>query len=140
MAGVPGSSVHHNLLVRTRNPNGMNVQGLANVAPQNVPSYMAFNNNLLYLWAAPGHSYQSSGFGYDAQVHTSYDYNQWADPSSGTNTNNASASYANPYTAAQLYAALGCTDKATCLARAIQTPELKWATKARLLLFAGYGM
>jgi hypothetical protein len=140
IGGIAGSSVHHNLLARTRDPNGPSVQALANVAPQNVPSYMTFDSNRLYRWAASGHSYQHCCFGYDAQALTTFTNNIWDDPTDGTNLNNAGVAFPNPYTAAQLYAALGCTDKATCLARAIQTPELKWATKARLLLFAGYGM
>jgi hypothetical protein len=64
----------------------------------------------------------------------------WDDPTSGTNVNVAGKSFPNPYTADQLYAALGCTDKATCAARMIETPELGWAARVRALLFAGFGL
>jgi hypothetical protein len=68
-----------------------------------------------------------------------YTNNLWDAATSGTNTNNAGASFPKPYTEAQLFAALGCTDKATCAARMIETPEAGWAPKARALLWQGYG-
>ena len=140
-AGRSGSRAHHNLLVRSRNPNGVNVRGLANTVQQGIPSYMTFDHNVLYLWNAAGNSLYSAALpGLEGYLHTTTDSNIWADPSSGTNLNVASYSAPTAYTAAQLYAALGCSDKATCLTRMVQSPELGWATKARLLLFAGYAM
>jgi len=42
--------------------------------------------------------------------------------------------------AAQMFAALGCTDKAGCAAQMIETPELGWGIKARGILWLGYGL
>ncbi len=75
-----------------------------------------------------------------AQCHTSYDFNNWDGSAQGTNTNSASTSFATPYTAAQLYAALGFADKTAFINYAINHPETHIQRTARSMLFTGYGM
>lgn len=138
--GVAGSRVHHNLLARTRDPNGPSVGGFSNGAFFDQPSYAAFDNNLLYLWVKPGGTYYALGGAFPAQAHSTYDNNIWDDPSSGTNRNNAGMTFPNAYSSTSLFPALGCGDKANCVAKMIETPEFPWGAKAREVLFAGYGL
>jgi hypothetical protein len=63
----------------------------------------------------------------------------WDAPASGSNTNVASVSFPHPYTKAELFALLGCTDKETCAGAMIVAPDLGWAVKARAFLWQGYG-
>ena len=102
------------------------------------PSYMTYNRNILYQWSNGAQTALSGGA--TAMVFPTYTNNVWDAPASGTNTNNAGATFPNPYTAAQLFTALGCGDKTTCAARMVETPELGWAARARALLWQGYGM
>jgi hypothetical protein len=138
--GKPGSAAHHNLIARSRNPSLADyLPALNTAADYDQPSYMDWNDNVVYLWRASGYdTYAGSSF--PAQIHTTYNRNMWDDPASGTNLNIGSKSFPNPMTGAQLFAALGCTDKATCAARMIETPEQGWAVRARALLWQGYGL
>jgi hypothetical protein len=135
--GKQGSTVHDNLIARSRDPSGVNVSAFSTAAFFAQPSYVAINNNLEYLWAAQGKVTQIAG--YLDQDFPTYANNAWSDPLLGTNTNSGSMTFPNPYTEAQLFAALGCSDKNTCATRMIETPELGWAVKARALLWQGYG-
>jgi hypothetical protein len=136
--GKQGSTTHNNLIVRSRNPNGMNVVALDTQANYAQPSYMTYDSNLIYQWVTAAYVTRTDG-SFPAQDLPTYTNNLWDAATSGTNTNSAGASFPNPYTEAQLFAALGCTDKATCAARMIETPEAGWAPKARTLLWQGYG-
>jgi hypothetical protein len=138
--GLPGSRVHHNLLTRTRNTKGPSVTGFSNGAFFDQPSYAQFDNNLLYQWAAQGQTYWTQTSGFVGQVHTSYGFNRWGDAAMGTNVNSDGMTFPNAYTAPQLFAALGCGDKAKCTAQMIESPEVPWGTKTRMLLFAGFGL
>jgi hypothetical protein len=134
-----GSAVHHNLLLRSRNPGAVNVHTFETAAMYNQPTYADYHDNIAYLWAKSGKT-KDEGGAFPSQDYATYSNNVWDDPTSGTNVNVACKSFPNPYTADQLYAALGCTDKATCAARMIETPELGWAARVRALLFAGFGL
>jgi hypothetical protein len=136
--GRSGSSAHHNLIVRSRNPSAYNVIAFATSADFNQASYMDYHDNFAYLWSASGKTHYEGG-SFPAQDHAIFNNNVWDDPASGSNANNVSASLPSPYTEAQLFTALGCTDKSACAGRMIEAPELGWAVKARALLFAGYG-
>lgn len=71
--------------------------------------------------------------------------NAWDDVASGTNVNIASHSTPNPYTLAQLYAALtatypSITDEASFINYVTNNPEVPVGQTARDLLFAGYAV
>ena len=138
--GRSGSSFHHNLIARSRNPSGVNVIVFNPTAGENVPSYMDFHHNVEYQWAAPGQVIFNGGTYAGTQIHATYSYNVWSDSTSGTNSNNGSKSYPNPYTAAQLFAALGYSDKQALIDYVILHPEANVQQTARSLLFAGYGV
>lgn len=137
--GRPGSSVHHNLIVRNINPADYNTYAFNTSADWNVPSYADYHDNRVWKWSTPGKSYIAGG-SYPTQIHSTFENNIWDDPTSGSNVNNAGLTLPNPLTTAQLFAALCNSDKATCMAKMVETPELGWAPKARALLFTGYGM
>jgi hypothetical protein len=139
--GVSGSRVHNNLIVRSRNPSGPNVSGFSNNAAFNQPSYAQYDHNLMYQWVSMNAQVYWPGCGgFPAQCFTTYDANNWDGSAQGTNTNSASTSFPNPYTAAQLYAALGFADKTAFINYAINHPEAHIQRNARSLLFTGYGM
>jgi hypothetical protein len=139
--GKSGSRVHNNLIVRSRSPIGPGVSGFSNNAAFDMPSYAQYDHNLMYQWVASnGQVYWPSCGNFPTQCHTSYDYNVWDGTVQGTNTNSASTSFATPYTAAQLYAALGFADKTAFINYAIEHPEAHIQRNARSLLFTGYGM
>lgn len=132
--GKRGSTAHHNLILRSRNP--AKAYAFSTEARYDQPSYMNFDSNLVYLFS--NRTYGTSG-NFLAQDFPTYTSNIWDSATSGSNTNNATVSFPNPYTEAQLFAALGCSDKATCTSRMIETPELGWGVKAHALLWQGYG-
>jgi hypothetical protein len=137
--GTSGSRVHNNLIARSRNPNGYPV-AFSTDANYNQPSYALVDHNVAYLWSTAANTAIVGGDYGSTQAIVSYTNNIWDAATSGTNTNNAGISFPNPYTEAQLFTALGCSDKASCAAKMIETPELGWAVKARALLWQGYGM
>jgi hypothetical protein len=136
--GKQGSTTHHNLIVRSRNPIGPGVLALSNDAEFNQPSYMIYDSNLIYQWASTTRTNVNGGL-FLAQDFSTYSNNAWDALASGSNTNIGNLSFPTSYTESQLFTALGCGDKATCAARMIETPEAGWAGKAKALLFAGYG-
>jgi hypothetical protein len=136
--GKQGSSTHNNLVVRSASVNGVNTYALMTQANYVLPSYMTYDSNFIYQWATAAQTTFNAG-AFPAQDLATYTSNIWDAASSGTNTNNANAALPNPMTAADLYVALGCTEKQTCAARMIETPEAGWAAKARALLWQGYG-
>ena len=136
--GKLGSSFHHNLIARSRNA-ANSPAALSTSTGYDVPSYMDFHDNRIYQWVTSGKTI-SEGGDFPLQVHATYNNNIWDDPASGTNTNNGSVTFPNPYSDGQLFAALGCVDKTTCTARMVETPELHWAARARPILWQGYGM
>ena len=139
--GVSGSRVHHNLMIRSRNPNGPSMSGFSNYAALNLPSYAQYDHNLMWNWVAPtAQVYYASGGAFPAQTHTTYDYNMWDGLAQGTNTNSGAMSFANAYSAAQLYTALGFADKTAFINYAINHPEAHVQRNARTLLFTGYGI
>lgn len=139
--GVSGSRVHHNLMLRSRNPNGPSMSGFSNYAALNQPSYAQYDYNLMWNWVAPtAQVYYAAGGAYPAQTHTTYNYNIWDGPAQGTNISSAGRAFPTAYTAASLYSALGFASKAAFIDYAINHPEAHIQRKARALLFTGYGM
>jgi hypothetical protein len=139
--GQSGSRVHNNLIVRSANINDPAAQGFSNNAAFNQPSYAQYDHNVMYQWVAPtGGVYWPSCGNFPAQCFTTYDSNIWDGPAQGTNTNSAATAFPSPYTAAQLYAALGYADKTAFINYAINHPEAHIQRAARSLLFTGYGM
>jgi hypothetical protein len=94
---------------------------------------------VVYQWTTNLQTYINGG-PYPAQNKSSRDYNIWDALTSGTNQNNSTKAFPNPYTAAELYAALGYTDKNAFMSHAVNYPEEHPARTVRALLFAGYGM
>jgi hypothetical protein len=139
--GAPGSSAHHNLLVHATNASGGNRIPFDTTAGFGKPSYMDYHDNVSYLRARSGGStFEANDGATGSVVHASYTNNVWDDPASGTNRNVGSASFPHPYTAAELYTALGFADRQAFIDDAIEHPEAHPARRARALLFAGYGM
>ena len=139
--GQSGSRVHHNLIIRSRNPLGPEMSGFSNNAAFNQPSYAQYDHNVMYQWVAvTGQVYWPACGSFLAQCHTTYDSNNWDGPAQGTNTNSGSTPFPNPYTAAQLYVALGFADKTAFMNYALNHPEAHIQRTARARLFAGYGM
>jgi hypothetical protein len=141
--GTSGSRVHNNLIVRSRNPSAPETGGFSNNTSFNQPSYAQYDHNLIWNWVSQTnqtHSYYAAGGAYPAQSLATYDYNNWDGLLQGTNTNSTNTVFPNPYTAAQLYAALGYADKASFINYVINHPEAHIQRNARSLLFTGYGM
>ena len=127
--------MHHNLIVRSRNMTGMNVMTFDNHALFDQPSYMTFDSNLVYRFSA---EIAGTGGTYPGQALNTYTNNLWDAPTSGSNTNDAAASFPDPLTSADLFARLGCSDKPTCAARMVESPSSAWAARARAILWQGY--
>ena len=136
--GKLGSSFHHNLIARSRNA-ANSPAAFSTSAGYDVPSYMDFHDNRIYQWVTSGKTI-SEGGDFPLQVHATYNNNIWDDPASGTNLNDASASWSHPYTAADLYAALGFASKQALIDYAIEHPEAHIQRTARTMLLAGYGL
>jgi hypothetical protein len=132
--GNAQSAAFHNLLARGGVNHAFSVD-----ADFNQPSYMNFHDNVSYLWSPAGNSTLRYG-SFPAQALPTYANNIWDDPASGTNTNVSTHTFPHPYTAAELYAALGFADKQAFINYAIEHPEAHIQRNARALLFAGYGM
>lgn len=141
--GQQGSRVHHNLIVRSRNVNGPAMGGFSNNAAFNQPSYAQYDHNLMWSWVsqtAQLYSYYSSCGAFPTQCFSTYDSNSWDGIAQGTNTNSAGTAFANPYTASQMYVALGYADKNAFINYMINHPEAHLQRNARAMLFTGYGM
>jgi hypothetical protein len=141
--GVSGSTVNNNMMVRAKAMSGLNNSGFSNNAAFALPSYADYESNLIFQWVAQSEQTNSYFLQTDANagfVHSTYNLNNWDGVAQGTNTNNASTVFPNPYTAAQLYTALGYADKTAFITDAINRPEAHLQRTARALLFAGYGM
>jgi hypothetical protein len=134
--GKAGSSTHHNLILRSRNPSAVNVMAFNNQAIYNQPSNMLFDSNIVYRFSPV-----TSGTGgpYPTQVNSSFTNNIWDAPASGTNTSSTGAPFPNPLTAADMYMLLGCTNKTNCINQMIQSPEQNWAARMREIMFKTYG-
>ena len=138
--GTLASSAHNNLIARSRNPSGVNVWAFGTGALFNQASYMTYDHNTVYQWATASGTHVDNAGPYASQIHASYTNNIWDGLASGTNTNVGTATFPNPYTAAQLYAALGFADKQSFINYAIAHPEAHIQRNARALLFTGYGV
>jgi hypothetical protein len=110
-----------------------------------VPSYMDWSDTVIYQWATSGNS--TADFGsFPSQVHQTFANMIWDDPTSGTNVNNGSVTLPNPYTADQLYQALGFTGgdaparKRAFIEYAVAHPEVHIQRQALNLLWTGYGI
>jgi hypothetical protein len=134
--GRAGSSAHHNLFLQS-----ITLGGAAFItnADYDQPSYMDWHDNVTLVWSLSGYTHRELAR-FPAQVRVTFANNKWDDPTSGTNTTSGWGAFPNPYTAAQLYAALGFSSKEAFMADAIAQPEAHPARRARALLFAGYGL
>jgi hypothetical protein len=151
--GKNGSRSSYNVVARSRSPTGgadpnqVCAFNTGALFPQ--PSYMAWDHNIAYLWSDDTHetidqNHNPSGF-LTAQLHATYANNYWDKSASGSNLNISSLTAPNPYTAAQLYAALtatypSITDKASLVAYAVAHPEAHVQRTAVALMQAGYGL
>ena len=133
--GKPGSSTHHNLILRSRDPGGVNTLTFNNQAIYNQPSYMSFDSNLVYRFSAV---IAGTGGPYPAQVFSTYANNVWDAAPSATNTSSTGVAFPNPITSAELYTVLGCATKQACATQMVQSPELAWASQIRSILWQGY--
>ena len=138
--GNLGSRVHHNLIARSRNQTGPEMQGFSNYAAYDQASYALYDYNVMYKWVAVNGTVYSGGGSYPAKAFSTYQNNIWDGPSEGTNISSAAVAFPNPYTAASLYSALGYADKNAFVTDAINAPQKQLQRRARALLFAGYGL
>jgi hypothetical protein len=111
----------------------------------NVPSYMNVSDTVIYNWALSGNS-TATFCQYPGQVYQAFSNMLWDDPTSGTNVNVGSAALPNPYTADQLYQALGfggtnaAARKQAFITYAIEHPEAHIQYQALNKLWTGYGI
>jgi hypothetical protein len=108
-----------------------------------LPNYVSFQSNVTYKWSKSGNIqaiHMSSGSGDISLIHASYNSHLWDDPTSGTNTNDASHAFPNAYTEASLLAALGYADHASFVNDLIRNPEKHVQRQAVLLMLNGYGV
>jgi hypothetical protein len=138
--GRNGSRSRYNLFARSRNPNSANMRVLVTDAIFNVPSYMAYDHNVIYLWGNSSNTRADTGGSFPAQNHATYSNNIWDDITTGSNTNIGSVSFPNTYTAAALYSALGYADKTAFINYAIAHPEARIQRSAVALMRTGYGI
>lgn len=138
--GKPGSSIDHNLMIHG-NPHGTAYSNLA-WGSSSYLSYIEIHHNISTDWTDSGSTYYTVGGVTPSYAlpFTSYDYNIWDDPTSGTNTNDDGVSFPHTYTEAQLYVAAGYADKAALVAAMLANPTLHVQRTLRSLAFAGYGM
>jgi hypothetical protein len=145
--GTSGSSCHHNIIARSRNPAlaDHTFAALGTNASYDQPSYMNYHDNVIYNWRASGYdTYEGAVF--PLQVHATYNTNIWDDPASGTNVNKASVTFPNAYTVDGLVTALGYSgaDAATRLQALVddakEHPESFIQREALSLAQAGYGI
>jgi hypothetical protein len=134
--GRSGSSIHHNLVIRSGT---LASSAFITNADYNQPSYMAWHDNVAFLWSPMGFTHSELA-GFPAQVHATFSNNVWDDAASGTNTNIAGVAFSSPYTADQIYVAAGFADKAAFVAYAIARPETRIHRTVLTRLQAGYGV
>jgi hypothetical protein len=144
--GKPGSYFRHGIVAhRATLAQGITYAALHTQADFDVPSYMDWSDTVVYQWSASGFSTASFST-FPAQIHQTFNNMVWDDPTSGTNVNNGSATLPNPYTADQLYQALGFTGgdvaarKQAFIQYAVEHPEAHIQRNALNLLWAGYGI
>jgi hypothetical protein len=139
--GRAGSKVHHNILIYSDvELTSQNAQAFSNIANANQPAYMAFENNVVFHWNRSGSTHFDGGGMYPAQVHSTYNYNIWDDPASGTNTNRSTASFPNPYTQSLLYSVGGYATLDALINYTIAHPEAHSQRALRALAFTAYGI
>ncbi|WP_341632078.1 hypothetical protein [Sphingomonas agri] len=138
--GRVGSSAHHNLIIRSRNPASSGILAFNTVADHNQPSYADWNANTVYLWSTSGATHSSGSGAVPSQDFPFYTNNVWDDPAAGSNATNSGVTFPYAYTAAQLYTALGYADKTTFINYVIAHPEAHVQRLARAQLFAGYAV
>jgi hypothetical protein len=144
--GKPGSYFRYGIIAhRATLANGQTAAALHAQADFDVPSYMDWSDTVIYQWATSGNS--TADFGsFPSQVHQTFANMIWDDPTSGTNVNNGSVTLPNPYTADQLYQALGFTGgdaparKRAFIEYAVAHPEVHIQRQALNLLWTGYGI
>jgi hypothetical protein len=111
--------------------------------PANLPSYIAFNNNVGDQWTASGLS-QALGLsgGNLSSIHATFSNNVWDDPTSGTNTNVGSVTLPNAYTETTLLAALpgAYASETAAINDWIANTSAKGWENAPGLVLAGYGV
>jgi hypothetical protein len=109
-----------------------------------LPSYPTFDRNTLWQWSTTGTDDQavhiSSSPGLIGDIHATYTNNLWGAATSGTNTNNSGASFANAYTSTTLVQALGYADLATAEAAWKLNPQLHGWRAGPGLFLLGYGV
>jgi hypothetical protein len=144
--GKPGSYFRHGIIAhRATLAPGQTYAAVHTEADFDVPSYLDVSETVIYQWASSGNSTATFCL-FPAQVHQTFSNMIWDDPTSGTNVNVGSAALPNPYTADQIYQALGFTGgdaaarKQAFIQYAVAHPEAHVQRQALNLLWAGYGM
>jgi hypothetical protein len=132
--GNPSSYVRNNLVLRSRNPLGVNVMPFANNAHLNRPSYMYYDRNLVYKFSPA----MTSSSAFPGQVSSTFENNIWDAPTIGTNINNAVVPIPNPISQTDVWTHLGCSTKDACAARMAESPEKPWAIWIRSFVNTAY--
>jgi hypothetical protein len=141
--GRPTSIARYNLLARSAlglSATGTTEDigfGTGDFTSFNLPNYMTWDHNTVYLWSDP--SVQTSESGPGATFAT-YTNNIWDKATSGSNVVNTGVTFTYAHTAAQLYAALGFADKTALINYAIAHPEAHIQRLALSQLQSGYGI
>jgi hypothetical protein len=133
--GNSSSYVRNNLILRSRNPFGVNVMPFSNGAHLNKPSYMVYDRNLVYKFSPV----ISASSAFPSQVLSTFTNNVWDAPTLETNTNNAGLVIPSPVSQTDIWTTLGCSTKDACAARIIENPEKPWAARIRAYVKSAYG-
>jgi hypothetical protein len=137
--GRPGSSIDHNVIIHG-NPHGTAFSNIA-WSTTSFQSYMEIHHNIVSDWTDSGATFftQAGANAAYSVPFTTYDYNIWDNPTSGTNTNVGSVTFPNAYTETSLYAAAGYASKSALVSAMLANPTLHVQRTLRALAFAGYG-
>lgn len=133
------TAIHHNLIARSRDVNGVNVHAFMTEAEFAQPSYALFDSNVAYLWASAAQTTETGG-AVPAQCFPTYTNNKWDAAASGSNVNSGGVGFPNAYTAAQFYTALGYANKQALIDYVTVHPETRPSRQALSLLQTGYGI
>ena len=137
--GTSATEIHHNIIAYSDGYTG--AQAILTKDDLGLPSYAYWHDNVIYHWANT--TYTTGG----SLVYATYDHNVWDAAATGTNINNGSVSFPNPYTSDSLYTALGFTGadaaarKQAFINYIIANPDDHSKVSSALnLLWPGYGI
>lgn len=148
--GKPFSRARYNLVAQVNTSNSFwgyafMADAGADAFDVTLPSFITYDHNVSYNWGNhPGYGSAATCLSTDSGkcsfVHATFANNLWDDASGGTNTNNASHSFAKAFTPTGLVNSLGYADLATAEADFIAHPDKHPWRAGSTLALTGYGI